>query len=81
MSSLVAQPSDGIGRTVDSHSKCNTWEKASAGVLKSRHLRGIVVGGDEATEPTAGKRGEIGYARNEATHAAEGIFDAALLPG
>jgi hypothetical protein len=28
-------------REVDSHSKCNTSQKASAGVLKSRHFRGM----------------------------------------
>src|ERR1700749_1850739 len=41
-----ARPHDGrprAGGEVDSHSKCNTSEKASAGVLKSRHLRGVLL--------------------------------------
>jgi cbb3-type cytochrome oxidase maturation protein len=28
---------------VDSHSKCNTWEKVSAGVFQSRHFRGVLL--------------------------------------
>ena len=31
----------GESREVDSHLKCNTLEKTSAGVWKSRHLRGV----------------------------------------
>ena len=30
-------------REGDSHSKCNTWEKVSAGDLKSRHFRWVLL--------------------------------------
>ncbi len=42
---------------------------------------GVVVGVEEGVEALVGEGGEIGLARNKATHAPDGIFDAALLPG
>src|SRR5436305_12920556 len=43
--------------------------------------RRIVVGGDELSEAAGWKPCEIGFARDEAAHPADGIFDTALLPG
>ena len=42
---------------------------------------GVVVSGDEIVEAFGWQGGEVGLARNEAAHAADGILDAALLPG
>jgi hypothetical protein len=42
---------------------------------------GVVVGGDRVAETTGWEFGEVGLARDEAAHAADGIFDAAFLPG
>jgi hypothetical protein len=42
--------------------------------------RGVVVGGDGLLE-TGGREGcQVGLARDEAAHSADGVFDAALLP-
>src|ERR1043166_8164657 len=43
--------------------------------------RGVVVGGDAFAEAAVWEGSEIGFARDEAAHPADGIFDAALLPG
>ena len=42
---------------------------------------GIVVGADEIVEALVWERCEVGFARDEATHAADRILDTALLPG
>jgi len=41
----------------------------------------VVVGGDHLAESSGWEGGEVGLARDEAAHAADGVFDAALLPG
>src|ERR1700689_2865718 len=41
---------------------------------------GVVIGTDQRVEALVGEGCEIGLARDEATHAANGIFDTALLP-
>jgi len=41
----------------------------------------IVVGGDEVSEAAVWECGEVGFAGHEASHPADGILDAALLPG
>jgi hypothetical protein len=43
--------------------------------------RGVVVGGDEASKAAVWQGCQIGLAGEEAAHAADGILDAALLPG
>jgi len=40
----------------------------------------VIVGTDERIEALVFERCEIGFARNEAAHAADGVFDPALLP-
>src|SRR6266478_7594727 len=42
--------------------------------------RGVVVGAEEGMEARLAQGREVGLTRNEAAHAANGIFDAALLP-
>jgi hypothetical protein len=42
--------------------------------------RGVVVGGHERTEAGVRQVGEIGFARDKAAHAADGVLDAAFLP-
>jgi hypothetical protein len=42
--------------------------------------RGVVVGGNEGVEALVRQGGEVGLARDEAAHAADGVLDAALLP-
>jgi len=43
--------------------------------------RCCVVGADDVEELPVGEFGEIGFARQEAAHASDGIFDATFLPG
>src|ERR1051325_8705826 len=43
--------------------------------------RRVVVGGDQGLEAPLWQNGEIGLAWKEAAHAANGVLDAALLPG
>ena len=41
----------------------------------------VVVGGDHPAESSGWEGGEIGLAGDEAAHPADGVFNAALLPG
>jgi len=43
--------------------------------------RGVVVSGNETAKATGWEGCEVGLARQEAAHPADGILDAALLPG
>ncbi len=43
--------------------------------------RGVVVGGNERVEASGRERCEIGLARQETAHAADGVLDATFLPG
>jgi hypothetical protein len=43
--------------------------------------RGVVVGGDEPAEVLIWEGCQIGLAGQEASHPADGVLDAALLPG
>ena len=42
---------------------------------------GVVVGAQEGVEASIGEGCEVGFARDEAAHTTDGVFDAALLPG
>src|SRR4051794_6702442 len=42
--------------------------------------RGVVIGADQGLKTFVREGGEIGLARHEAAHSADGVFDAALLP-
>jgi hypothetical protein len=43
--------------------------------------RRVVVGADERLESLVREGCEVGFAWHEASHSADGVFDAALLPG
>src|SRR3990170_7495386 len=42
---------------------------------------GIVIGSDELVEVLCRDGGEVGFARQGPAHSADGVFDAAFLPG
>jgi hypothetical protein len=42
---------------------------------------GVVVGGDEVAKSAVRERSEVGFAGDEAAHSADGVLDAAFLPG
>src|SRR5260370_3511484 len=42
--------------------------------------RGVVIAAEEVVETLVGESGEIGFARDEAAHTTDGVFDATLLP-
>ena len=70
---------DGHGEGVDSHFKCNTWWiKISAGVAYPRHL---VVSVNQVMNPLVGQGRQVGFTGQGATQAADGVLDAAFLPG
>ncbi|WP_214018955.1 hypothetical protein, partial [Escherichia coli] len=43
--------------------------------------RGVVVGGDGLAQAAGWQLFEVGVARDEAAHAADGVLDAPFLPG
>ena len=64
--------------------KCNTGVSISEGLIGSQEVealaRGIVVALNASLELIGAQGGEIGFAREVAAHAADGVFDAAFLP-
>jgi hypothetical protein len=64
--------------------KCNTWVSISEGLVGGQEVEafawGVVVALDRSLEVLGGQGGEVGFAREVATHAADGVFDAAFLP-
>src|SRR5579883_2346996 len=73
----------------------STWRSTGGFTLEVQHVgkdlgggsevkafaRRIVVGGDHATEASGWEAIQVGLAGHEAPHPADGVFDAALLPG
>ena len=56
-------------------------EGLSRGAEVKAFPRSVVVSGNEAAESSGREGGEVGFARHEAAHPADGVLDAAFLPG
>jgi len=58
-----------------------SWENASAGVLKSRHFRGVLLRRQTILASSASEMELRSVLRGNGPQTSDGVFDAALLPG